>query len=155
MAFAAPPESTLSMGMKTNYREEMIALGAQLITDGGKAQTATAAIIDHSSDVSVLRLIGSNVSSAYSKCLGWVALFMGEADGDYQYLINSDFFESSLDADSSRVLMEMWQGGAISKDVLDKNLIAGKVIPEDTDLDIMNGAIASELPPIDLNAESN
>jgi len=62
VAFAAPPENTLSMGMKKSYKEEMISLGAQLITDGGQAKTATAAIIDHSSDVSVLRLIGSNVS---------------------------------------------------------------------------------------------
>jgi len=79
-------------------------------------------------------------------------MFMDQPGGDYKYMVNSDFFESALDADSSQVLMEMWQGGAISKDVLDAKLVQGKVIAEDVDLELMNGAINAELPAIDLDA---
>ena len=49
------------------YKEQMIELGAQLITSGGMAETAEAARLKHSSDVSDLEVISDNISRAYNK----------------------------------------------------------------------------------------
>jgi len=153
--FAVPPANTMSGEIKKDYAAQMVSLGAQLISDGGQAETAEAARLKHASDVSVLDLVSRNVSDAYNQCLGWVAMFMGATiPDDQKYMLNQDFFESSLTPEQLGALVAAWQGGAISKDVLDTNLQSGKVIAEDVDLELMNGAIESE-PGLDLDAQSS
>tara|TARA_R110000744_G_scaffold14616_4_gene41448 strand:- start:5832 stop:7334 length:1503 start_codon:yes stop_codon:yes gene_type:complete len=141
----SPPENNLSKSIQKDYEEQMVALGAQLITQGGGVETAEAARIKHASDVSDLEVISSNVSQAYSKCLEWVCLFMGvEYKEEYTYKLNDEFFEMSLTADDAVKLVSIWQGGAISKAVLDENLVKGKLINADEDLGLMNSAAQEE-----------
>ena len=54
--FASAPENTLSRQSQQDFAEQMVALGAQLITSGGGAETAEAARIKHASDVSDLQV---------------------------------------------------------------------------------------------------
>lgn len=140
----APPENTMSSGIQKGYEEQMIALGAQLITSGGGVETAEAARIKHASDVSDLQVISTNISNAYTKCLEWVCLMMGINYQDYTYTLNDEFFDSNMSAEDAVKLVSVWQGGAISKEVLDSNLKSGKIINADVDLDLMNDAIAEE-----------
>jgi hypothetical protein len=140
----APPENTMSRGIQKDYEEQMIALGAQLITTGGMAETAEAARIKHASDVSDLQVISSNISEAYTQCIEWVCLMMGIDYKDYSYTLNDEFFDSNLSAEDAVKLVGIWQGGAISKDVLDRKLVQGKLISDDVDLDDMNTVIAEE-----------
>jgi hypothetical protein len=153
--FAIPPANTMSGEIKKDYAAQMVSLGAQLISEGGQAETAEAARLKHASDVSVLDLVSRNVSDAYNQCLEWVAMFMGVSiPEDQKYVVNQDFFEASLAPDQINALVASWQGGAISKDVLDTNLQTGKIIGEDVDLELMNGAIESD-PGMGLNAKPN
>lgn len=142
--FSAPPENPMSRAIQKDYEEQMIALGAQLITSGGGVETAEAARIKHASDVSDLEVISTNISSAYTKCLEWVCMFMGIEYKDYFFKLNNEFFEMKLSADDAVKLVGVWQAGAISKAVLDQNLVKGKVISAEEDLDDMNDLIQEE-----------
>ena len=143
--FASPPPNPLSKSVQDGYKEQMIELGAQLITSGGMAETAEAARLKHASDVSDLEVISDNISQAYTKSLEYVCLFMGiEYKPEYTFMLNSEFFEMKLSADEALKLVQVWQGGAINKDVLDANLVGGKVIAADVDLELMNQAIDEE-----------
>lgn len=145
----APPENSLATGLREDYKEQMISLGAQLITSGGQAETAEAARIKHSSDASVLDLVAENVSHAYTKCLKWCAQFMNLADESIEFELNKDFFDTSLTTEQIRELVATWQAGAISKDVLDLKLVKGGIIPDSIDLEEMNGSIDTEAPILD------
>ena len=143
--FASPPPNPLSKSVQDGYKEQMVELGAQLITSGGMAETAEAARLKHASDVSDLEVISDNISEAYTKSLEWVCFFMGvEYKPEYTFKLNSEFFEMKLSADDALKLVQVWQGGAITKDVLDTNLVGGKLIPDDVDLEKMNDAIQLE-----------
>lgn len=143
-ALVSPPENNMSKAIQKDYEEQMIALGAQLITTGGGVETAEAARIKHASDVSDLEVISNNISNAYAKCLEWVCLFMGVEYDDYFFKLNNEFFDMKLTADDAVKLVSVWQGGAISKAVLDENLVKGKVISAEEDLEAMNDLIQEE-----------
>jgi len=136
--YATPPENNMSKGIQKDYEEQMIALGAQLITSGGGAETAEAARIKHASDVSDLEVISTNISTAYTQCIEWVCLFMGIDYQDYTFKLNNEFFDMALSAEDAVKWVSVWQGGAFSKDELDTILVKGKAIGDDVDLDAMN-----------------
>lgn len=143
--FASPPPNPLSKSVQDGYKEQMIELGAQLITSGGMAETAEAARLKHASDVSDLEVISDNISQAYTKSLEYVCLFMGvEYKPEYTFMLNSEFFSQVLTAEEAMKWSETWMKGAISKDVLDSILVKGKAIADDVDLDLMNQAIDEE-----------
>ena len=75
--FASPPPNPLSKNVQDGYKEQMIELGAQLITSGGMAETAEAARLKHASDVSDLEVISDNISEAYTKSIEHVCMFHG------------------------------------------------------------------------------
>ena len=150
-AFASPPPNPLSKEIQKDYEEQMIALGAQLITTGGMAETAEAARIKHASDVSDLQVISTNISSAYTQCIEWVCLMMGIDYKDYSYTLNDEFFEMRMSMEDAVKAVSLWQGGAITKEVLDSNLVQGKVIGDKVDLDAMNKEIADNAPAVNLD----
>jgi hypothetical protein len=130
----------------------MIALGAQLITQGGGVETAEAARIKRASDVSDLEVIARNVSTGYTDSFERVARFMGvDLSEPLPYLLNTKFFETTTTPQQLAELVKTWQAGAVSKEVLDANLVAGGVIGSSVDLDEMNKNIADEEPMIDLD----
>ncbi len=136
--YATPPENNMSKGIQKDYEEQMIALGAQLITNGGGVETAEAARIKHSSDVSDLEVISTNISTAYTQCIEWVCLFMGIDYQDYSFELNDEFFDMALSAEDAVKWVSVWQGGAFSKSELDTILVKGKAIGADVNLDEMN-----------------
>ncbi|MDB4261454.1 DUF4055 domain-containing protein, partial [bacterium] len=118
---AQPDANTMSQGMMTDYENQMVALGAQLVTSSSGNETAEAARIKHSSDVSVLDIIAGNVSDAYSKMIYYAGLFLGVTiSEDLRYELNRNFFDSKLTAQELDAMIRTWQAGAISKEVLDK-----------------------------------
>jgi len=153
----SPPENNLSSGIQGSYEQQMIALGAQLITSGGGAETAEAARIKRASDVSDLEVATRNISAAYNKSLKFVCLFMGiEYNDKWTFELNTNFFESKMTPQEIAELVKTWQAGGISKAVLDYNLQAGKVIKADEDLEVMNDAIAEETASdVDFDDEAN
>ena len=89
--------SSLTKDLMTSKEQQLVMLGAQLITDHNSNQTAKAAQIQHASEHSVLGDIVGNLSAAIEKCIEWCGLFMG-VSGDAEFTINTEFFEDSSDA---------------------------------------------------------
>lgn len=145
------PENSLASKLMEGYENQMVALGAQLITSSSGVETAEAARIKHSSDVSVLDTIASNVSDAYSKCLEFASIFLGIDYQGWRYELNRAFFETKLTPQDIAELVKLWQAGGISKQVLDTNLVKGKVIAGDVDLEEMNEMITEEMDMVNLD----
>jgi len=133
------PES----GMDRKERQ-MVELGARLITDGGGAETAEAARIRHGADASVLKVVVRNIITAYKDAINAVLQFQGGAGEDFEFKLNTNFFAGELSAEELGAKVAAWQQGAISKPVLDKLLVKGKIISEDEDLEKMNDLIEEE-----------
>ena len=143
--FISPDPNNISSDLMANDEERMVALGAQLITSGGGAETAEAARIKHASDVSVLENISINVSDAYNKMFEYCHIFMG-IDSEYlgKASLNRDFYDSNLTAQDIDAVVRAWQSGAISTAVKDARLQKGKLIGEGVDLEAMNQEIDDE-----------
>lgn len=90
--------------------DQMIALGAQMITSDGQVKTATEAGADNSKSNSVLSLVCANVSEAYTQCLYWMGEFMGSTF-EYLYEINQEFTVYTLDSNIVTALVQLWQTG--------------------------------------------
>jgi len=133
--------NTMPENGMTRKERQMIELGARLITSGGGAETAEAARIKHSADASVLSVIVSNINQAYQDAIKAVQQFMSGTMQEFTFKLNEDFFAAKMTAEELNALVMSWQSGAISKAVLDDNLVNGGVISEDTDLEEMNDSI--------------
>lgn len=145
-SLVSPPENTMSKAIQKDYEEQMIALGAQLITNSGGVETAEAARIKRASDVSDLELIARNVGDAYTKAIEVVCLMMGvQYNDEWTVSLNTNFFESKLTPQEQAEVVRTWQAGAISKSVLDDKLQSGGVIGEAVDLEEMNQVISEEV----------
>jgi len=136
-----PEEVTMSERGMEMKKEEMIAVGARLVTDGGQAETAEAARIKHAADASVLSVVVKNINLAYKDAITVAIKFnqRGDVIPDYIFAINSDFFASKLSPQELAVIVQAWQGGAFDQATMLMMLKKGKIIEPDADLE----AIAS------------
>jgi hypothetical protein len=107
-------------GMKQK-EDQMVMLGARLITDGSGNETAEAARIRHSADASVLKVIVNNISNAFTKAILAVQLFNGNVD-EFEFKINDDFFASTITPQELTSLVSAWMNGAIDAEQLAKKL---------------------------------
>lgn len=131
---------------------QMLALGARLVEQRNPNETAAAAKIDATGESSVLGDLVANVEEGVRTAVQWCGLFMGE-EGEVIYDMNRQFFDDeTLTPEQIGAQMALWQGAAISKEVLDMNLVKGKAIPSNTNLNAMNNNIENEAPGLDLDA---
>lgn len=135
--------NTVAKEAMDSKEKQMVSLGARLIEQGGAAKTATEDDNDSAAEHSVLSLIVSNVSEAYTKCLGWMARFTG-VTGDTIYKINQDFTRVSLDPATLTALFTAVQGGQLPESDFWQYLRDRSVInPEKSDDDIRGEIEAS------------
>ena len=131
-------------------KDLMISLGARLITEGGQAETAEAARLKHEADVSSLSVIVANANMAYEKALNDVARFMYQTvtesiTNNIEFVIKDAFFSQRMTTAQALELVSVWQSDLISKEVAQKKLVDGGIIPAETDLDAMNEAISETM----------
>ncbi|WP_312601073.1 DUF4055 domain-containing protein [Pseudomonas luteola] len=107
----AQPNTLAKEAMDAKERQ-MIALGARLIEQGSGAKTATQEQNENAAEHSVLSLVVSNVSEAYSKVLEWMGLFMN-ATGKMEYTLNQNFVRVRIDANLLANLIKGVQAGLI------------------------------------------
>jgi len=131
-------------GMK-HKEEQMISLGARLITNGSGNKTAEAARIDYEADSSALSIGISNINDAYESALDDVALYTYKTESkalseskDIVFELNTDFLAVTLTPEQAEAYMRIWLGGAIDKDVLDSAYKRGGIISDSKDLEEMN-----------------
>ncbi|WP_370601185.1 DUF4055 domain-containing protein [Pseudomonas nitroreducens] len=128
----AQPNTMVKEAMDAKERQ-MVALGARLIERGSATKTATQADAENAAEHSVLSLVASNVSEAYTKALGWMGEFEG-ATGTAEYKLNQDFVEASLDAQMLTALVGAWQANALAQSDLFRLLRKFDLVnPEKTD----------------------
>lgn len=96
-------------------QEQMVSIGARLITSTAPNQTAEAARIASSSETSVLSTISDNVSSAITQALKYACEFMGANPELVKYQLNKDFFDSKIDPQLVMALIQLADRGDIAK----------------------------------------
>lgn len=150
--YAQPNPNVLANDLAKNKEQQMVALGAQLISEGGGAETAEAVRTKKSADASMLSIIGVNVSNGYTKSLGWIARFLNvDFEGEFQ--LNSNFFDTKLTAQERQQIVVEWQSGLYPVRVAREQLQASKVISSDEDLDVLQEEVDGELSGVNLNIE--
>jgi hypothetical protein len=148
-AYVQPSPNVLANDLAKNKEQQMIALGAQLISDGGGLETAEAVRTKKAADASMLSIIGVNVSNGYTKSLGWIARFLNvEFDGEFQ--LNSNFFDIKLTAQERQQIIVEWQSGLYPVRVAREQLQASKILSSDEDLEALQDEVDTELPSVNL-----
>lgn len=147
--FAQPSANVLAVTLSDKKEQQMVALGAQLISESGGVETAEAVRIKKSSDASMLAIIGINVSNGYTKSLGWIARFLN-VDFEGEYLLNSNFFDVKLTPQDRQQIVAEWQSGLYPVRVARQQLQTSKIISVDEDLDTLQEEVDGELSGIDL-----
>ncbi len=148
--YVQPSPNVLANDLAKGKEQQMIALGAQLISDSGGLETAEAVRTKKSADASMLSIIGINVSNGYTKSLGWIARFLNvEFKGEYQ--LNSNFFDIKLTGQERQQIVVEWQSGLYPARVAREQLQASKVISNDEDLDTLQDEVDAELSSINLD----
>lgn len=148
--FAQPEPNTLVKEAMDAKKLDMVSLGARLIERGSAVKTATQADNDSAAEHSVLSLVVSNVSEAYSQCLAWMAEFVN-APGEAIYKLNQDFSQITLDATILSALFNAVQGGKLpAGDFWQYLRDRGVIDPEKTDEQIRD-ELETENPGLDLD----
>lgn len=93
--------------------EQMIGIGARMVQAGSAAKTATQIAGERETQHSVLSLIASNVSEAYTQCLQWVGMYMGVDDDEMAYTIAHDFVDPEATPQELQQIIAGFMAGAV------------------------------------------
>jgi hypothetical protein len=145
----AQPNAVTKEAMESK-KQDTVSLGARLIERDSAVKTATQADNDSTAEHSVLSLVVSNVSEAYSQCLTRMAEFVN-ATGKILYKLNQDFTQISLDPTMLSALFNAVQGGKLpAADFWQYLRDRGVIDPEKTDGQIRD-ELETENPGPDLD----
>jgi hypothetical protein len=112
--------------------QEMISIGARIVTDRGQNETAEGARIRFASENSVLGDLVHNLSEALYKSIEWVAEFMG-VTGEIEFYLNDEFYDKSVDPQLIMSMVTLLDREIIGEeDIFERLKSAGLVEPERT-----------------------
>lgn len=94
--------------------DQMLALGAKLVTQRRTQRTATETKFDASSETSVLTNVANNVSAAYTFALKAACSFVGSDPNEVDVNLNTQFELNDLTPDDLSKVVSSWQVGAIT-----------------------------------------
>ena len=124
-------ENQLVMRAMEAKEQQMVAIGARIITDRADRETAEAARIRFASENSVLGDVGGNLSQAIVKCIGWVGEFMGVETSETTFMINREFYDKSIDPQEIMSMVTLLDRQVVAeKDIFDRIKSGGLVDPE-------------------------
>jgi hypothetical protein len=158
-AWLLPPSATAGMlESQTNLgalkdameakERQMAAVGARLFqAKDGNPEAEGTVRVRAASEANTLQSIASNVSRAVSEALVWAGAWMS-ATGEATIALSDDFFPGALDPASLDSLIRAWQSGAITKQTLFENLLAGEIIAEGTVFDQYADELENEAPTL-------
>ena len=112
--------------------QQMVSIGARIITDRSGNETAEGARIRFSSENSVLGDLVGNLSAAIKDCIVWCGEFMGEYN-ECEFEINREFYDKSLDPQMIMALVTLVDRQIISEaDLFERIKSSGFIDPERT-----------------------
>jgi len=125
----ADPNQLVSAAMSAK-EQQMVAIGARIITDRADRETAEAAKIRFASENSVLGDVVLNLSEGLMQCIEWVGEYMG-VEGDPTFQINNEFYDKALDPQLIMSMVTLLDRDIIAeRDIFDRLKSAGIVNPE-------------------------
>lgn len=139
------PNTMPGEGMKAK-REDMVSMGAKLVSDRSSGETATRARMDDSSETSVLTTIANNVSDAYRAAIESVNLFV-DFDGEFAFALNTDFDIHTLGAQDQMAIIAAWQGGIIDFEEA-RDLYKRAGLAHKDDEEVRNNVEEEQTPPL-------
>jgi hypothetical protein len=95
---ASSPENTQVSAEMDRKEIKMIGLGARISENNTAAKTASQFNGEREGKTSILSMIASNVSEAYTQALKWAARYMGADESKCSYEINQDFITLAMDS---------------------------------------------------------
>lgn len=126
---------------------QMVAVGAHLISDTTRSETAEAARIDASGKASALSTAVGNVSEGIEAALEDMARFMGGEPELVKYQLNQQFYPDNVDAQTIMAMIQLMDRGVVAKpDLQDKLRASGYIAQNRSNEDI--DAEASEAEPL-------
>jgi hypothetical protein len=156
-------ENSMPFEAMKQKEDQMVAIGAKLVIQKRVQKTATEAIVDVSSEQSVLTNVADNVSTAFVFALKYAARFIGAAEDKITFVLNTEFELNRMTLDDISKLIAVWQKGAISfdemRDAVRKsglatlsNEDAKKAIGEEVALGLATGPVADPFGQLDAAA---
>jgi len=113
--------------------QQMVMIGARIITDRSANETAEGARIRFASENSVLGDLVSNLSEALNTCIGWVGMFMGVDTDDSKFKINDEFYDRNVDPQLIMSMIQLLDRQIIGDEDIFARLKSGGIIdPERT-----------------------
>lgn len=125
--------------------EQLVQIGARLVTRGGNNETAEAVRANTASENSVLGNIVENTQDAIVRCLQWMAEFSG-VTGDINIEFNTQFFDREPDAQVIAQFIGLRAIGLVSGEEVRGYLRNTNAIPDMQDDEIALGNIEDEGP---------
>lgn len=114
--FASAPPNPLVRQAMMDKIELAMGLGARFIQPGGAAKTATQSSGEQKAAYSILGLISSNVSDAYTKALSFAARYMNQDESSIIFQLNTDFLPESATPADIKEMVAGWVTGAVPSD---------------------------------------
>jgi hypothetical protein len=109
----ADPNTMPKEAMEQKERQ-MVALGAKLVQQQQVQRTATDALMEGSSETSILANVTTNVSTAILWALNQAYKFLSASTAEIKFQLNDQFQLNQLSADDQAKLVANWQKGAIA-----------------------------------------
>ena len=125
----ANPNQMPSAGMDRK-EEQLVKIGAKIISDRGGVETAEASKIKFAGQNSKLGLIIINTELAFQKCFTWMMGFQG-SDGDNIFNINKQFYEATVNPQLLVAQMQLLDRKVIAKSDVRSALRKGGLINHD------------------------
>ena len=140
----AGSNSMPEIGMKMK-EQQMVMLGARLITDSGGTETAEAARIRYAGQNSKLSNVVGNLESALMQCFEWAMLFMG-GTGENEYELNHEYYDKTIDAQRIMAEIQLMDRGVTAMTDIRSSMREHGVIDSDrTDEEINSEAEITDL----------
>lgn len=125
---------------------QMAALGASMLTVEKKAAEAEGTVrMRNAGETAVLASIAHTVSEAFTRALQIMADWDGNS-GNVSFELNTDFYDSPMNAQELTSLVSAWQAGALSSESMFYNFQKGGVVEPTRTLEEEQAAIASQAP---------
>ena len=141
----ANPNNLVMEAMKAK-EQQMVAIGARIITDRGGNETAEGARIRFASENSVLGDIVGNLSSAIKSCIYWVGEFMGVDTDECVFIINREFYDKMVDPQTIMSLVTLLDRQIVSSQDIFDRLKAGGLIDAERKLEDVQDEIGDLSP---------
>lgn len=108
----------------------MASLGARMIHDGqNRNESADTARMRGKGEMSLLMNVVSMAEAGLTQVLRTTAEWAGADPDEVKVMLNRDWIETRLDAQSLSALVKAWQAGAVSHQTLFDNLRQGEITP--------------------------